>query len=59
VRKAEVTVGKVYIAKISNKLSRVRLDSKSVYRNGWEGTNLDTGRKVHIRSAAKLREEVK
>ncbi len=53
-KKADVQIGAVYTVKVSGKLVPVRLDSESVY-GGWQGTNLDTGRSVHIRTAAKLR----
>lgn len=55
--KADVAIGKTYIAKISQRLTRVRLDRESQY-GGWYATNLSTGREVRIRSAAKLRREV-
>ena len=56
-KKSEVSVGKTYIVKVSGNLTRVRLDSVSEY-GGWNGTNLQTGRSVRIKSAAKLRREV-
>ena len=55
--KAEIQLGKVYRVKISNTLTRVRIDSVSPY-GGYNGTNLVTGRAVRIRSAAKLRYEI-
>jgi hypothetical protein len=57
VKKAEVQIGKVYVAKVSNKLTKVRLDLECQY-GGWLATNLATQRQVRIRSAAKLRREV-
>ena len=56
-KKAEVRLGGVYVAKITGKLTQVRLDRVSPY-GGWDATNLKTGRLVRIRSAAKLRSEV-
>ena len=71
-RRAQVVVGHVYLVKVSGKLAPVRVTedlgkvvvcvgcmarTKTRHR-GWEGVNTRTGRKVHIRSAAKLREEV-
>jgi hypothetical protein len=56
-RKAQVKIGASYIAKVSNRLVTVRLDSVCGY-GGWNATNLVTGRTVHIKSAAKLRSEV-
>lgn len=52
----DVELGKVYVVKVSGKLTRVRLVEENVY-GGWNGKNLDTGRKVRIRSAARLRRE--
>ena len=55
-KKAEVKIGGVYIAKVSEKLVPVRIIGFSVY-GGWEGLNTTTGREVRIKSAAKLRKE--
>lgn len=56
-RKAEVEVGKVYAAKVSDRIVPVRLDSINP-AGGWNATNLRTDRQVRIRSAAKLRFQV-
>jgi len=53
-KKSEVKVGGVYTAKVTNKLVQVQIEAESRY-GGWDGTNLSTGKKVRIRSAAKLR----
>ena len=50
----EVQIGQAYIVKVSGKLAKVRLESVSQY-GGWNGRNLETGREVRIRTAAKLR----
>lgn len=55
-KKKDVVVGKTYIAKVSNKLARVRIDQECRY-GGWYATNLDTGRKIRIKSAQRLRRE--
>lgn len=55
--KKQIQIGKVYAAKVSNKICAVRIDSVSMY-GGWNATNLDTGRTIRIKSAAKLRKEV-
>lgn len=56
--KSQVQIGGRYMAKVSNVLTTVRIDA--VHRNGgWTATNLATQRKVHIKSAAKLRGEAK
>lgn len=67
--KKEIKVGGKYIAKVSNKLTVVRVDSIKEY-DGFRGqyrrvraetcyhcTNLNTGRKLNFRSAAKFRRE--
>ena len=53
-RKADVQIGRTNIAKVSGKLVPVRIDSVHSVR-GWHGTNTKTGRRVHIRSAQRLR----
>src|SRR5271169_6895751 len=56
-KKNEVKIGGVYAAKVTNKLVQVRIDAESRY-GGWDGTNLATGKKVRIKSPAKLRAAV-
>ena len=64
--KAQIEIGKVYIAKVSGKLCRVRIDRERSFEvlgghrtnHTWIATNLETGREIRIRSAAKLRREV-
>lgn len=64
-KKSEIRVGGVYLAKVSDKITRVRVDQirecggfdKS--RQMYDVTNLTTGRKTTFRSAAKFRSEVK
>jgi hypothetical protein len=53
-RKNDVMVGASYVAKVSGKLTRVRIDRESPH-GGWEATNADTGRRVRIKSAQRLR----
>lgn len=53
-KKHEVAVGETYVAKVSGKLTRVRLTRESPY-GGWDATNVATGRVIRIRSAARLR----
>lgn len=60
----DVKVGGVYLATVSGKTARVRIDAERVKQCGsasrpscrswWEGTNLDTGRRVSVRSAQRL-----
>lgn len=55
-KKSDVKIGGVYVAKISDKLTRVRINSAN--RNGgWNATNLATNKEVRIKTAAKLRYE--
>jgi hypothetical protein len=53
----EVHVGGRYTAKVSNKIVTVRLDAESRF-GGWDATNVETGRKVRIKTAARLRRAV-
>lgn len=63
----EIKVGSTYTAKVSNKLTTVRVDAIRETRTGvtrrdvfhYDVTNLATGRKTTFRSAAKFRSEVK
>lgn len=66
-RKNEIRVGGLYLAKISNNIVTVRVDSireaePTQFKRAetvYGVTNLKTGRKVTFRSAAKFRAEVK
>ena len=55
--KKEIEIGGTYIAKVSGKLTSVRIDSASTY-GGWDATNTATGKTVRIRTAGKLRGRV-
>ncbi|GAB6166164.1 hypothetical protein JCM19992_21640 [Thermostilla marina] len=57
-KRDEVQIGKVYTARVTNRLVPVRIDGENRH-GGWDGTNLATGKKVRIKSARKLRGEVK
>lgn len=57
-KKEQIKTGKVYRAKVTDKIAEVRID-KAHDKGGWHATNLATNRKVHIKSAARLRSEVK
>jgi hypothetical protein len=58
VKKKEVRIGGVYCAKVSGRLVAVRITGESRY-GGWDAVNRKTGRCVRVKSAAKLRYEVK
>lgn len=53
-KKNEVQVGAVYLVKVSGKVQPVRVVRESSF-GGWEGINVNTGREVRIKTAAKLR----
>ena len=57
-QKHNIKVGSTYIVKVSGTLAKVRL-TREHPRGGWYGTNLATGREIRIRTAARLRSEVK
>lgn len=61
VKMGDVVLGGLYVAKVSGKLTVVEIHTP-VYRNSedkrfayWQATNLATGKKIRIKSAAKLR----
>lgn len=56
IKKADVVVGAIYAVKVSGKISPVRIDR--AYTKGYDGTNLRTGRGVHLRSAQRLRRRI-
>lgn len=56
-KKAEVTLGRTYAAKVSERIVPVTLVRESRF-GGWDARNEVTGRDVRIKSAAKLRYEV-
>ena len=53
-KKDQVHVGHTYVAKVSDKLTRVRIDGENAH-GGWDATNLATSKKVRIKSAQRLR----
>ncbi len=55
-KKAEVKVGGTYRAKVSGRLTEVRIVSESRY-GGWDAVNVLTNRTVRIKSAQRLRGE--
>lgn len=56
-KKDQIQIGRVYLAKVSGNLSTVKIDRESPY-GGWDATNTVTNRKVRIKSAMRLRREV-
>ena len=57
-KKKDVQSGKRYLAKVSGDLTVVRLGPESPY-GGWDAKNEKTGRPVRIKSAQRLRREVR
>ena len=53
-KKKDVKVGGVYVAKVSGKVVDVRIDSEH-QNGGWTATNLATKKQVRIKSAQRLR----
>jgi len=54
--KSDVQVGKTYTVKVSGRIVSVRLTAECPL-GGWVGVNTETGRKVRIKTAARLRFE--
>lgn len=57
-KKDDVRVGGTYLAKVSGAVVPVRIQCEHP-RNGWVGVNTVTRREVRIKTAARLRREVK
>jgi len=53
-KKSDVKIGQTYAAKVSDKLVQVRIDSVHS-RQDWNATNTATGKRIHIKSAQRLR----
>jgi len=56
-KKHEVTIGGVYAAKVSGKITIIRLLRESPY-GGWDAVNTATGREVRVKTAARLRRQL-
>ena len=56
-KKNEVKIGGVYLAKVTNRVVQVRIDTVSKY-GGWDATNVTTSKKIRIKSPARLRSAV-
>jgi len=53
-KKSDVKIGRVYVAKVSDRLTEVRIDSVHS-KTGWNATNTRTGKRIRIKSARRLR----
>ena len=49
----EIKIGRFYAAKVSRKLTIVKIETQSS-KGGWEGRNIFTNRRVRIKSAVRL-----
>lgn len=58
-KKSEVTVGHIYRVRVSGQIVPVQLVRENAFKKGWTGLNLNTNREIHIKTAARLRSEVK
>src|SRR5262245_49091739 len=56
-KQAEVAVGGTYLAKVTDRVVPVRIDAEHP-RQGWLATNQVTGKRVHVKSAQRLRGEL-
>jgi hypothetical protein len=52
-RKQDVVVGGRYIAKVSGKLTIIRITGTSPY-GGWDAVNEKTGKRVRVKTAGRL-----
>ena len=53
----DVKIGAVYVCKVSGRLARVRITAERLNHRGryyWLAVNLHTGRKVTVKSPARL-----
>jgi len=57
-KKNEVKIGGLYVAKVSDRLVEVRIDSTNTH-GGWNATNTRTGKHIRVKSAQRLRGEAK
>jgi hypothetical protein len=53
-KKNEIKIGGLYVAKVSDRLVTVRIDSTNSH-GGWNATNTATGKRIHVKSAQRLR----
>ena len=50
----DISVGQIYLVKISGKLQQVRISSIST-NGGWTAINFATGREIRLRTGARVR----
>lgn len=57
-KKNEIKVGMLYVAKVGDRVVTVRIDGVSSH-GGWNATNTATGKPIRIKSAQRLRSAAK
>jgi hypothetical protein len=53
-KKNEIKIGGLYVAKVSDRVVTVRIDSINTY-GGWNAVNTATGKRIRVKSAQRLR----
>jgi hypothetical protein len=56
-KKNQAIIGRTYTAKVSGKITTIRLLRESPY-GGWDAVNTATGREVRVKTAARLRRQL-
>jgi len=57
-KKQDIRIGGTYEARVSGRVTRVRITSENV-NGGWNAVNNATQREIRIRTAARLRKPVR
>jgi len=57
-KRKDIKIGKHYTVKVGDKLTVVRIDSVNVH-GGWDATNVATMRRIHLKTARRLRVAVR
>lgn len=57
-RREQVKIDGLYLAKVSNKMTVVRILNARLIGKGWTAKNQRTGRNIFILSARRLRQEI-
>ena len=57
-KNSKVQIGRYYVAKVSDRLTVVRIDAENPH-GGWDATNMRTRKRVRIKSGRRLRHETR
>jgi len=57
-KRKDIKIGKHYTVKVGDKLTVVRIDSVNVH-GGWDATSATTSRRIHLKTARRLRVAVR